>query len=48
MSEAAGGGGRAEFERNLVQRSLEDEDFRQRLLGVARPTRALLPEHFGE
>jgi hypothetical protein len=33
MSEAAaGGGGRAEMERRLVQRSLEDEDFRQRLL----------------
>jgi Nitrile hydratase, alpha chain len=33
MSEAsAGGGGRAEVERRLVQRSLEDEDFRQRLL----------------
>ena len=33
MSEAsAGGGGRAEFERTLVQRSLEDENFKQRLL----------------
>ena len=33
MSQAsAGGGGRAEFERTLVQRSMEDEDFRQRLL----------------
>jgi hypothetical protein len=33
MSEAAaGGGGRAEMERRLIQRSLEDEDFRQRLL----------------
>jgi hypothetical protein len=33
MSEAAaGGGGRAEMERRLVQRSLEDEDFRQRLV----------------
>jgi hypothetical protein len=31
-SAAAGGGGRAEAERTLVQRSLEDEDFRQRLL----------------
>ena len=32
MSEAsAGGGRRAEIERTLVQRSLEDEDFRQRL-----------------
>ena len=33
MTEAsAGGGRRAEVERTLVQRSLEDEDFRQRLL----------------
>lgn len=33
MSEAsAGGGKRAEMERTLVQRSLEEEDFRQRLL----------------
>jgi hypothetical protein len=32
MSEAAGGGGRAEIERRLVQKSLEDEEFRQRLL----------------
>jgi hypothetical protein len=34
MSEASGGGGqhRAEVERTLVQRSLQDEDFRQRLL----------------
>ena len=32
MSEASGGTGRAEMERTLVQRSLEDEDFRQRLL----------------
>jgi hypothetical protein len=31
MTEAAGGG-RAEVERRLVQRSLEDEEFRQRLL----------------
>ena len=29
---AAGGGGRAEMERRLVERSLQDEDFRQRLL----------------
>ena len=29
---AGGGGSRAEFERTLVQRSMEDEDFRQRLL----------------
>jgi hypothetical protein len=34
MSEAGGAGGisRAEFERGLIQRSLEDETFRQRLL----------------
>jgi hypothetical protein len=33
MTEAsAGGGGRAEMERSLIQRSLEDEDFRQSLL----------------
>ena len=32
MTEASGGGTRAEMERTLVQRSLEDEDFRQRLL----------------
>jgi hypothetical protein len=29
---AAGGGGRAEIERRLIQRSLEDESFRQWLL----------------
>jgi hypothetical protein len=35
MTEATGGGGgisRAEWERRLIERSLEDEDFRQRLL----------------
>ena len=32
MTEASGGGGRAEMERRLVQRSLEDDSFRQRLL----------------
>ena len=33
MSQAsAGGGRRAEMERTLVQRSLQDEEFRQRLL----------------
>ena len=32
MTEASGGGGRAEVERRLVQRSLQDEEFRQRLL----------------
>jgi hypothetical protein len=33
MTEASGGGGsRVEWERSLIQRSLEDEEFRQRLL----------------
>jgi regulatory protein YycH of two-component signal transduction system YycFG len=32
MSEASGGGTRVEMERRLIQRSLEDEDFRQSLL----------------
>ena len=32
MSEASGGSRRIEVDRRLVQRSLEDEDFRQRLL----------------
>jgi hypothetical protein len=33
MSEASGGtGGRAETERSIVQRSIEDESFRQRLI----------------
>ena len=32
MTESSGGGGRAEMERTIVQRSMEDEDFRQRLL----------------
>ena len=32
MSQAAGGGSRAEIERTLVQRSLQDESFRQMLL----------------
>ncbi len=32
VTEATGGGGRAEMERRLIQRSLEDESFRQRLL----------------
>jgi Nitrile hydratase, alpha chain len=37
MTEAqAGGGGRAEIERRLVQRSLEDESLRQRLLADPR------------
>jgi hypothetical protein len=49
MTEATGGGGRAEFERRLVQRSLEDEDFRQTLLedpraAVERELETQLPE----
>jgi Nitrile hydratase, alpha chain len=32
MTEASGGGDRSEMERRLIERSLEDEDFRQRLL----------------
>ena len=32
MTESSGGGGRAEVERRLVERSLQDEVFRQRLL----------------
>ena len=32
MTEASGGSGRSEIERTIVQRSMEDEDFRQRLL----------------
>ena len=35
MTEAAGGG-RAEAEPRLVERSLQDEEFRQRLLGDAK------------
>jgi hypothetical protein len=40
MSEeaAAGGGKRAEIERRLIERSLQDEDFRQRLLEDPRGT----------
>ena len=36
MTEAAAGGGRAEMERRLIERSLEDEAFRQRLLADPR------------
>jgi hypothetical protein len=37
MTEASGGSGsRAEMERSLVNRSLEDEEFRQRLLAEPR------------
>ena len=32
MTEASGGSGRAGMERTIVQRSMEDEEFRQRLL----------------
>jgi Nitrile hydratase, alpha chain len=35
---AAGGGARAEMERRLIQRSLEDEEFRQRLLADPKGT----------
>ena len=38
MTEASGGGGRAEMERRLVERSLEDESFRQKLLDDPRGT----------
>jgi hypothetical protein len=39
MSQAsAGGGSRAEIERTLVQRSLEDDSFRQRLLDDPKAT----------
>jgi hypothetical protein len=37
MTEAAGGG-RAEVERRLVERSLQDEEFRQRLLADPKGT----------
>ena len=37
MSEASGGG-RAEIERRLIERSLQDEDFRRRLLADPRAT----------
>jgi Nitrile hydratase, alpha chain len=32
MSEASGGGQRVEWERSLINRSMEDEEFRRRLL----------------
>ena len=44
MSEAAGGGGRAEMERSIVQRSMEDEEFRQRLLD---DTKAAVEQELG-
>jgi hypothetical protein len=36
MTEASGGASRAEMERGLIDRSLQDEDFRQRLLAEPR------------
>ena len=36
MTEASGGGSRAEMERRLIDRSLEDQAFRQRLLADPR------------
>jgi hypothetical protein len=49
MTEASGGAGsRAEWERRLVQKSLEDEEFRQRLLddpkGTLEQLGSALPE----
>jgi hypothetical protein len=44
MTEATGGGGRAEIERTLVQRSLQDEDFRRRLLD---DPKAAVEQEFG-
>jgi hypothetical protein len=45
MSQAsAGGGKRAEVERTLVQRSMEDEDFRRRLL---EDPKAAVEQEFG-
>ena len=38
MTEASAGGGRPEMERMLINRSLEDEDFRQSLLDDPRGT----------
>ena len=38
MSQAAGGAGRAEMERTLVQRSMEDDSFRQMLLDDPKAT----------
>ena len=49
MSEVSAGGGRAEAERRIIQRSLEDDSFRQRLLenpkaAVEQELGAQLPE----
>ena len=38
MTEASGGGSRAEMERRLINRSLEDEEFRQSLLADPKGT----------
>ena len=38
MTEASGRGSRAEFERTLIQRSLQDEEFRQKLLDDPKAT----------
>jgi hypothetical protein len=49
MTEASGGGSRVEWERSLINRSLQDEDFRQMLLddpkaAVEQELGAQLPE----
>lgn len=44
MTEAAGGGGRAEIEGRIVQRSLQDESYRRRLL---EDPRAAVEEELG-
>jgi hypothetical protein len=38
MTEASGGDSRAEIERRLIDRSLQDEEFRQRLLAEPKGT----------
>jgi Nitrile hydratase, alpha chain len=45
MTEATGGGKRAEVERRLIQRSLEDEEFRQSLLD---DPRAAIEQELGD
>jgi hypothetical protein len=44
MTDATGGGGgsRTEMERRLIERSLQDESFRQRLLDDPKGTIAML------
>jgi Nitrile hydratase, alpha chain len=44
MTEATGGGDRAEVERRLIERSLQDEAFRQRLLA---DPRAVIEQELG-